>query len=188
MGLSAAVRAGRGRAEGKDVSGRLKHTFPSLPKTLPGGKERLLPCCRAALRRSYRAFPGAVLCRFPYQDCETIHSVVGERDFSKARPLRRPAERRSAACFSPLRNPGRRRRDSLHVAPPALADFSLCVVNRERCAGGFESPPSFVCITLRRLLQRNKNTKTVYHSSAPQVADLIEVEAHLIEINTSEIL
>lgn len=44
------------------------------------------------------------------------------------------------------------------------------------------------CIVPRRLLQPNEHTKAVYRSSAPRVADLIEVEAYLIKINTLEIL
>ncbi|KAK4826618.1 hypothetical protein QYF61_010546 [Mycteria americana] len=64
-----------------------------------------------------------VLMELGAEDCETIHSAVGERDSSKARPLRRSEECRSAACFAPIRNPGRRRRDSLPVALPAFADF-----------------------------------------------------------------
>lgn len=49
MGLPAAVRAGRGRAEGKDVSGRL-YRFPGLLRSVPGGKEHISQCCRAPPR------------------------------------------------------------------------------------------------------------------------------------------
>lgn len=90
--------------------------------------------------------------------------------FHKARPQRRSGD------FAPLQHPGRPRRVSLHTALAAFADFFS--------SGAWGDTHRRVWIGSK--LCGNKNAEPVSHSSAPQVADLIE--AYLIEINTLEIL
>lgn len=109
-----AVVKEKGRAEGKDASGRLQKTQQSIfvPKA-SCGKERVWQSRRAGVSQSRS---------LPFSSWKTTHEVIGEGDSSDARARRGWEEGRSALFF--LSPP--------HAALAAAADVPLGVVNRAR--------------------------------------------------------
>lgn len=138
----------------------------------------------ASGRAAARAFPGAV-----------PPSKLGNHSCGRRRG-------RFQQCTCPAGMGGRSERTPFFLSPeprppnegfPARRAGRGCRFSSRDCEQGEGAQEDLnrlqaSCIVPRPLLQRNENTQTVYHSSAPRVADLIEVEAYLIKINTLEIL